>query len=87
MQNSYQFSSCFADLQDELVISRSDDGDLLVWSLPNDQQQGICVNEPLKTIITNHQDFIQHNMTATTYMLNLYYIKSFSSEVTRLARK
>jgi WD40 repeat protein len=49
------FSSCFAGLKDELVISGSDDGNLYIWSLPSDlQQEHRRVDHPIKILSGNN---------------------------------
>ena len=50
-------SFCFAGLDDELVISGSDDHNLHIWSLPDANGQDCTVNRSLR-ILRGHEDSI-----------------------------
>ena len=49
--------SCFAGIDDELVISGSDDNNMYIWSLPDPKGQDCQVNQPL-CVLSGHEDVI-----------------------------
>ena len=49
---------CFAGVDDELVISASNDDSLLIWSLPESQDQNMTVDRSLCVLI-GHEETIR----------------------------
>ena len=56
-ENILSHICCFAGMDDEMVISGSDNDNLYIWSLPDPKGQDCQVNRPLR-VLTGHQDTI-----------------------------
>ena len=54
---SATYACCFMGIDDEMVISGSDAGNLFIWSLPDAKGQNHTVDLPLR-VLTEHDNFI-----------------------------
>ena len=49
---------CFMDIDDELVVSGSDDNVLYIWLLPDEYNGQTCTVDQLLRVLTGHKDTI-----------------------------